>query len=105
MQSNTKPIRTDETTYRNVGLVHATLPVDVILAHNPVAVLHPFTALETGVRATLPSRHVGWVVRIQDIDTATGVLLGTSVGRVDLDGVVDSGCRDRGLIWMTWNSR
>lgn len=50
--------------YRDKGFVHAALSVNVILAHNLVAVLHALAALESADPSRIPSEGVRWVIRI-----------------------------------------
>lgn len=90
-------------TYRDDGFMHPSLPVNVILARDPVTVVHALAAAEThgllvAVRTPPCPGQVGRVVRVQDVDAVAGVLLRALLGREDLDGVVDAGHGKRGLV-------
>lgn len=77
-------------TYRNERLSHTTLPLNVVLARDLVAVLHALTTLETETRNSVSSKRIGGIIRVQNVDAPTCIILSTSVGRKDLDGIVDS---------------
>lgn len=46
---------------------------------------------------------MGAVDGAADVDAASGLFLRSTVGREDLDGVIDAGSCDQGFIRMSWN--
>lgn len=105
-----KTLNTEErgSTYRNDCFVHPTLPVNVVLTRDPVTVVHALAAAETHwllvtLRTTSCPGQVGWVIRVQDVDAVTSVLLRALLGGEDLDGVVDAGYSERWLVGVAYH--
>lgn len=77
-------------TYRDIGLAHAAATVNVILAHDAIAVLKTLAALESAESVHSRTEDIGRVVWVEDVDASTGLVLGVSVWGEDLDGIVDA---------------
>jgi hypothetical protein len=84
-----------------VGFTHAAATIDIVLAHDAVAVVNALAALESAQITHSRSSKVDWIVGIQDIDATVGEILGVTIGGEDLDSVVNSRGGDSGFVRMT----
>jgi hypothetical protein len=90
----------DERSHCDVGFTHATATIDIVLAHDAVAVVNTLAALESAQIAHGRTGKIDRVVGIQNIDAAMGEILGVTIGGEDLDGVVDARGGYGGFVWM-----
>lgn len=51
-------------TYRDVRLAHASLTIDVVLAHDPVAVMDAFATFEAADTGNIRTKRVGRVIGV-----------------------------------------
>ena len=94
-------------TYRDEGLVHPPLPVDVVLAGDLVAVMHTLTAPKTEFLATsfvassmVTGDNVGLGIWISNVDSKTSIVLGSDIWGKNFDCSVNArNCEGR-LVWM-----
>ena len=83
------------------------MPLNVVLTHDLIAVLHPLAtskAKDLGAAfrtARTNPEHICRVFWIEYIDVMPGIMLCPSIGREDLDRVVESGDSQSRLVWMT----
>jgi hypothetical protein len=85
-------------TYRDEGLVHSPLPMNIILAHDLIAVVHTLTAPETKFMATSSfvaasmvfRDYVSLGIRISNIDSVTSIILGLGIWGKDFDCSVNA---------------
>lgn len=87
-------------TYRDIGISHAAATINVILAHDAIAVLDALMALETTDIADMSTQNIGRVVGIENVDARTSLVLRVLVRREEFDGIVEAGGSDSRLIWM-----
>jgi hypothetical protein len=80
--------------YRDICFAHATLSLGVVLTHDLIAVLHPLATTQSKhLRAACAvpwaaCKHIGRVIRIQNVDAVSSVILQPSIRRENLDSVV-----------------
>jgi hypothetical protein len=86
--------------YCNVGFTHAAATIDIVLAHDAVAIVNALAALESAQIAHSGFGKVDRIVGVKDIDAAVGEILSVTIGGEDLDSVVNSRGGDGGLVWM-----
>jgi hypothetical protein len=51
------------------------LTINVVLAHDPVAIVDAFATFEAANTGNICTERVSWVIRVQDVDTAAGIFL------------------------------
>jgi hypothetical protein len=67
-------------TYSDVRLAHASLTIDVVLAHDPVAIMDAFAAFEAANTGNVCTERVGRAIGVQDVHTAACIFLRMAIG-------------------------
>lgn len=94
-------------THRDKGFAHATPTINVILAHDPIAIMNSLTTLKSARVARIEGGKVRRghticrAVRIKDIDTSAGEILSVTIRRENLDCIINARHGKGGLVGMT----
>lgn len=62
-------------TYSDVRLAHSPLTIDVVLAHDPVAIMDAFATFEAANTGNICTERISWVIGVQNVDTAACIFL------------------------------